>query len=228
MGILGRKPKMSIEEFCQDFYDRFFDAKVNSIDVGAVFFNTAFDQVAEADRSFAKVDRVLFRREMTALRVELFGLAWMHYFKGKKLDKYSLREISFTKKYLESTGRIEIWDIMLFYNKAIGKSGYELCAGEKARRAWNVSLESFKMNLYGKLRTETEFDKDCIARVLNRLGTDVVWERKITLELLTALCAKRSGCAADLDPEAFFRLSVPIYGMYNGAMDAIKSAKVSL
>ncbi len=201
MGLFSRKPSISIEAFCQDFYDRFFDPKIAGVDATLVFFDTAFDHVAEADRLFAKVDRVLFSREMTALRIELFGLAWMHYFKAKKLDKYSLREISFTKKYLESTGKIEIWDIMLFYNKAIAESGNLLATGKRARRAWIASTAHLKMDLYGKLRTETENDKDCIAPVLNRFLTDVVWERKITLEVLTALCAKRSGCAADLDPE---------------------------
>lgn len=225
MGLFSRKRKTSIEDFCQDFYDSFFYGPIKGIDAVSVLFDTAFGQVAAVDRAFATVDRDLFRQEMTSLRIELFGLALMHYFKGKKLE-YCLREISFTKKYLESVGKTEIWDIMVFYNKTIARSGHEIATGERERRAWTVSLNEFKLDLCEKFRKETEFDPECIARVMNRFGTDVAWEKKITLELLTALCASRSACISRLDPEALFRLSLPIYGMYNGAMDGIKSVGV--
>ena len=228
MGILGRKPKMSIEEFCQDFYDRFFHANVNVIDVTSAFLDTAFETVAKGDDRFAKVDHGSFRREMTALRVELFGLAWTHYFKAKKKFECCLKECSFTKKYLQSIGQNEIWDIMTFYNKAVARSVVEIASGERGRRARAAAFSSLRMELYGKLRTETDFDKECIALVLNRLKTDVAWRRRTTLKFLATEFAKRLECPRDLNEQAFLNLGIVMVGMYNGAKDAIKSTKVFL
>jgi len=239
MGILGRKPKMSIEEFCQDFYDRFFytglfgedlrvTPKISNIDAGSLILDTALEYIAKGDDRFAKVDRRSFRQEMTALRVELFGLALMHYFKAKKKFEYCLRECSFTKKYLQSIGQNEILDIMVFYNKAVARSVVEIAYGKRGRRARAAAFSSLRMDLYGKLRTETDFDKECIAFVLNRLKTEAAWRRRTTLKLLATQFAKRLECPLDLNEQAFLNLGTVMVGMYNGAMDAIKSTKVFL
>jgi len=239
MGILGRKPKMTLEEFCQDFYDLFFytglfgedlrvTPKISNIDAGSLILDTAFEYIAKADDRFAKVDRSTFRREMTALRVELFGLAWMHNFKAKKNFEYCLRECSFTKKYLQSIGRNEIWDIMVFYNKAAARSAFEICSGKRARRAQRASFSWLRMELYGDLRAKTDFDQDCIALVLNRFGTDIAWKRKITLKLLVAEFVSRLECPRELNDQAFLNLGIVMVGMYNGARDAITSTKIVL
>lgn len=239
VGLFSRKSLISIEEFCQDFYDRFFE-KSQNIDTFQGFCDVAFDHVAEADCSFATVDHVLFRQEMTSLRMELFGLAWMHYFKAKhKQLEYCLREVSFTKKYLESTGQIEIWDIMQFYNLCIADSGIEYAPPEGERlegrlrraqyRAQVTFVNSMRSSLYDDLRKKTEYTPNCIARVLNRYLTDVAWKREVTPQLLASLFATRLGYAANLAlEEVFFRLSIIIYGMYKGAIHDLKSVKVTL
>jgi hypothetical protein len=162
--------------------------------------------------------------------MELFGLAWMHYFKAKHEQlEYCLRETSFTKKYLESTGRTEIWDIMQFYNiDCIGESAFEAFTEERTHRAHIVFVNSTKMSLYEDLREKTDYTPKCMGRVLNRYLTDVAWERKVTLSLLVTLCAKRLEWDGNLDSEVSLKLGMIIYGMYDGAMYAIKSVKVSL
>lgn len=173
MGLFSRKPLISIEDFCQDFYDHFFNFKVKGIDMSGDFFDVAFDTVAKTDPSFATVNRVLFRREMTAIRMELFGLAWMHYFKAKHEQlEYCLRETSFTKKYLESTGRTEIWDIMQFYNGCIGESAFEAFTEERIRRAQIVFVNNRRMHLYrgfaGKNRFHPKMYVSCFEPLSHR------------------------------------------------------------
>ena len=76
MGLFDNKPKVGVEEFCREFYDtQIFPPIVVGEDVGAVYWETAFKSAVEADSSFEAVDLVAFKREMTALRLELFGLA---------------------------------------------------------------------------------------------------------------------------------------------------------
>lgn len=85
MGLLSRKPAVKVEEFCEGFYDsQIFHAIIAGADVSAGFWEFVLNSVREADPSFATDDLAAFRREMTALRVELFGLAWVHQVKREE------------------------------------------------------------------------------------------------------------------------------------------------
>ena len=223
MGLLSRKSKIGIEEFCRQFYDsQIFHPIIAGEDVGSGFWETAFNFVAEADQSFAAIDPAVFQREMIALRIELFGLAWMHHLKQ---DKYILPEIVFTKSYLEQNGQLDIWDAMCAYNQAIARSSVEVIAGERMRRAWIVGMNKFKIDSFGEW-VEAGVEPECATHLGNRLGTDVAWSKGITLKMLTARLADRLGCDINLNSEALFRLGSVIFGLYNGAKEAIKSVNL--
>src|SRR3989304_4969716 len=131
MGLLGRKPKIGIEEFCQQFYDsQVFHATIDGEDIASGFWEIVCESVAEVDSSFAGIALAAFEREMTALRIELFGLAWMHHL---QLDDYLVAEIVFTKSYLERNGQLEIWAIMSDSNRVIARA-MELPSREPVRR----------------------------------------------------------------------------------------------
>ncbi len=74
--------------------------------------------MAEADQSFSLIDRRTLDTEMTALRMELFDLAWTHRFK----DESALAESFFIRHYLDENGTIDTWDITGEYNQAIARS----------------------------------------------------------------------------------------------------------
>lgn len=119
MGLLRRKPKVSIEEFCQQFYDSpIFNPVISGEDVYSDFWEGVFNSIVEDDRSFVTIDQTLFRREIITLRIELFGLAWMHHI---QLEEYLMPEILFTKHYLQENEKLEIWDSMADYNQAIAQ-----------------------------------------------------------------------------------------------------------
>lgn len=227
-GLLKSKPEIGSEEFCRDFYDsNIFHAVIGGQDEYSSFLEFSFNHVVEADPSFATVDRDLFRREVTALHMELFGLAWMH---RLKQERFLLFETTFTKRYLEEQDHFDIWENMLAYNIAISKSVSEilrLTTGEQKFKLKAVLRNKSMMDFFAK-SVEAGADESCAARICNRMSTAEAWDSKITLKHITARCADRLKCNENLDPEALFRLSVIFYGFYNGAMEAIKSVKLKL
>ena len=222
--LLKGKPKIGIEDFCRQFYDsHIFHAIVAGDDTNSGLCEVSFNTVVEADPSFAVVDRDLFRQEITALHMELFGLAWSHRFRR---HKYLLCEIAFTKSYLEENGHYDIWETMPTYNTAIARS--EIISQntwERMRVTRAIFVNKFRFELFGKW-VETGVDPECANRVLNRMFIDAACIKKRTLKHLTAWCVKRLGCDTNLNPEALFALSVVLWGQYNGAKEAIKSMKI--
>jgi hypothetical protein len=220
VGLLKRGPKIGIEEFCQQFYDsKVFDAVSTDKDFGSVLVDNVFELVAEADQSFAGVDKDMLRREMTALRIELFGLAFMHHVKK---DKHLLAQAIFTKSYLGQNGQLEIWSMMLEYNQAIAASSTEIVTGLRMKRGWTAGMNYLRLQLFEEW-TKAGFDPECVARVSNRVGTEVAWEKGITIERLTGRLLERLGYAKLLESEALIRLETTILGLYESARKSIQS-----
>jgi hypothetical protein len=69
---------------------------------------------------------------------------------------------------------------------------------------------------------------DCVARVANRIGADIRRNDCILIKLLSAKLAERLNCEPNLSVEAFFRLGAAIFGLYEGAKEAIKSVNLQL
>jgi hypothetical protein len=243
------KPQSSVEEICRGFYDRdIFNATVRDIDVWSEYLDTVFKHAAEADPSFARVDRSQFQREMTALRVELFGLAWADRFKG---DEEVLAQFEFAKRYLEQIGRSDIWPIMRDYSAWIS-----LCAGSDAKMNPRRKAEVARMNALRAKRGHALVDsfmaKDeakrghalidaiwgeeerivsdlskpeneqvqCISLVCDLIGADVSRFDSITFTLLVQRLSIRLGF--DKPTKALGVLSVAIFGFYGGAVAYLK------
>ena len=234
MGLLSRKPKVSIEEFCRQFYDTdvFNPTVLAGVDVGEAFWETAFNSVVEAAKSFEAVDRAKFRHEMTALRMELFGLAWMHKFKRGEL---TIPQSVFTRHYLEKNGKIEIWDMMVEYNQATADSVTLTATGERMKDWQVVKYNKTKLDILIKKwlpRLEAQGREinqelvDCAAAVANRIGADIRKNDCILVKRLTVRLADRLGCDISLNSEALFRLGVVIFGLYEGATEAIKGVNL--
>jgi hypothetical protein len=200
----------------------------------AGFLGIAFKSVVEVDQSFAVIDPTVFKWEMTALRIELFGLALMHHL---QLEEHCLREIVFTNSYLGQNGQLEIWDIMYEYNKTIARA-MELPSREPVRRyftplASEEAIQKGRLGFMHDLRVDLS-DKwakagvvpECSARVANRVSTRDTWSNRSGIEMLTDSLVQRLGC--QLNTEALFRLRAVIFGLYNGAKEAIESVNLQV
>ena len=245
MGLFKSKPKIGIEEFCREFYDsQIFHPVIAGEDVGAIFWETAFDSVVEADQSFAGVKSDAFVCEMTALRLELFALAWMHKFKR---DKYTIPQSIFTQHYLEENGKLGIWDAMERYNLAVAQTatmtadGQQMIGDTGSERYTITEVNNSRLELLEKWvdanvknpSKPTKKEKiliTCVARLGNRIGADLMKNNEIGNRRITALLLYRVGWKEDedLSEEALFRLEAIVFGLYEGAMEAIKSMNLQV
>ena len=233
---MARKPKISVEECCKEFYDKhIFHAIVAGIDGWDVMLRSDLEFVTEADTSFSAIDPVLFRQEMTAVRMEVFALAFARKVKREDL---TLVQSFFTRRYLEENGKLDIWDIMLEYNRAISDSA-TLTATLERMEDWRVEKsnlakwEFFKKwwdtNIGGPIddpSASTEEQKmlaKCVARVANRIGADMRRADCAAAKRLAARLAERLECDINLSYEALFRLAATIFGFYRGAEEYLKS-----
>lgn len=145
------KPKLTIEECCRQFYDKnIFHSILADQDLWSGLLDTWIKAIGDVDPSFLSIDREVFYREMTALRLEMFGLAWGHKFKQEKFtipsvyftspqkaisekfphdiifpalfEEFTIPQSIFTMRYLEENGKLELWDIMGEYNKVVAQS----------------------------------------------------------------------------------------------------------
>jgi len=238
MGLSSRKPKLSIEECCRQFYDStIFHAIILGIDGWSIVLDTYFKSIAEVDQSFLSVDPTLFRNEMTSLRMELFAFA-LGCSKKFKTDKFTIPASFFTRSYLEENGRLEIWDIMGSYNQAIAMSATMNATGKTTPGGIGRAQVTFinltranacenwmKANVVNMdAMTQEEEDKlTCAVRVINRIGADTKREDDVVVKRLAVRLAARLECDKSLSTEALFRLATAIFGFYKGAEEYLKS-----
>ena len=234
MGLFKRKPKVTVEEFCQQFYDTdIFSANIGGVDAWKMFCETAFDLVVEADPSFAAIDRSKFQEELTAIRMELFALAWMHRFKR---EEFTLPQSLSARRYLEEKGGLPVWDIMGEYNQAVAQSVTMTETGQQVGNAQIEHANQLRFGMFSRwanavgdsLTTEQkDYVAGCVARVANRIGADIRRDDCIVVRWLASRLADRLGCEVSLKSEALFRLAAVIYGLYQGAREAISEANLA-
>jgi hypothetical protein len=235
---------MTVAEFCRVFYESYiFPPVTDGLDVRHAFWDKVFDSVVTADQSFSGIDRSVFRREMTALQLELFGLVWMHHFRLEQYwgaeEKYILAEIAFTKNYMEENGQIEIWNTMSAYNETIASAMLHPRAKAVDRAfeplislATSLSLvvtqretdESIRAQ--GKEQWGKSVGSDCANRVVNRTSTRDDWGGRPIPIMLTMTLAERLGWKTDLKAVGFACLEGFLNRLYNDSKAAIEAVKL--
>lgn len=228
MGLFSRKPKVSIEDFSRDFYDgRIFHLAFPNRDVASLSVE-AYNQVVEADHSFSAVDQAAFQHELTALWIELFGLACQHHLKR---HDYALRQVIFTQSYLEQEGRVDIWGTMLDYNEAISVSTQDILERGGVLQAGTrhlTALRWLKGAEWSTAMMQSGANPQCVSRVMNRLASQDAWRRGYTLWRLKMKLAVRLQWDTSLKSEGLLLLGVALLSQYNSAKAAIKSVNLQV
>lgn len=247
MGLFNKKQKVGVEEFCRQFYDSvIFHPIIAGQDFNEVWYDNVFHSIVEADKSFAVIDKSVFLREMMALRLELFGLAWLYKFPD---NRFTIPQSIFTRQYLESNGKLELWDSMVEYNKVIAQSAFPTSTGiqmrsrlgkqmqEGVERGKTTFVNTFRWGVFekwadaniGDPSAPTEEEKilgSCVICVVSRMLADIRKNDCMLVKLLVVRLAERVGYDASLNSEAFLRLGAVIFGLYEGAEKAIKDIKL--
>lgn len=221
------KKKVSIEDFCRDFYDnQILNPKIGDMEVGSAFSDVVIKEVVEVDPTFNKVDKQKLANELIIIRFELFALAWAHKFiSGENVVVQS----AFTKKYLNEKGMDDIWSGMEPYNNMIDSVTLNwLTSQGKMNLSFNYNmredLTAKNIEVAKKLGIEND---DTIARVNHRLWSENAWKQKLMLgPLVFTFCEQLGIDANSLAEEAQFRLAVVIRGLYEGAQYSWKDVKI--
>jgi hypothetical protein len=228
MGIFNKTPKVSIEDYCQQFYDNYIFNQTGDgfSDFLGEIEDRALRLVLEVDQSFSSVNQGLFYNEMLALVLELFGIAWFQKFIK---DKLTIPQSVFTKLYLTGKEKLDIWDIMGAYNHVIAYSSGLNSSGEqmdgRVARGKNTYFNALKMETF-KEWVQKDIDPDCIARVTNRFGADIKRGDSISTRLLAVSLAKRLQCNASPNDLGLSMLSGNIHGLYVGVTGWIKNVRL--
>lgn len=238
------KPMMTVDEFCRVFYETYiFVAATDGHDVRLRFWDKVFDSVVKADQSFSGIDRTVFRREMTALQLELFGLAWMHHFRLEQYwgaeEKYTLAEIAFTKNYMEENGHIEIWNTMSAYNETIAAAmlhprteavdrDFEPLISLASSLSLVVTHRKFEESIKAQMKEEwgKSVGSDCATRLVNRVSTRDDWGGCPILIMLTMTLVERLGWKTDFKSVGFAGLEAFLNRLYNDSKAAIEGVKL--
>jgi len=170
------KKKVSVEDFCRDFYDnQILNPKIGDMEVGSAFSDVVIKEVVEVDQTFNKVDKQKLANELIVIRFELFALAWTHKFiSGENVVAQS----AFTKKYLHEKGKDDIWSGMEPYNNMIDSvTLHWLTSQGKINLSFNYNmredLTAKNIEVAEKLGIEND---DSIARVNHRLWSENAWK----------------------------------------------------
>jgi hypothetical protein len=232
MGLFHGRQKVDIEEFCGEFYDsQMSQAEIGGVDVAAVFLDTLREQLVKADPSMKYVDHHVFQRELTALRFELFALAWMHRFKK---DQFTVPQSVFTERYLRDHEMSETWDIMGEYNVALAElttlsSQFQPLPEIELAQADQTKATVFKYWATNNVRdpgrpTEEESRfMSCVARAANRIGADLRRRESVGAKRIAARLAGRLECSTDLNDDALQALVYIPLMLYDGTQEALRS-----
>jgi hypothetical protein len=230
---MKRKPNISVEECCKEFYDKnIFHAIIAGIDGWSMLLGTRLKFVTEADTSFSSIDPDLFRQEMTAVRMEVFALAF-----ARKVKREDLMQVQsfFTWCYLEENGKLDIWDIMGEYNKIIALSAVTDTDGHQMsnKHVMKINMlraEAMKKWVKTNVNNPDSWTDDenkqaiCGGRVIMRLGADIKREDFVAPKMLACKLADRLGRPFEhVKDEAIVRLWFIIRGFYEGAEEYLKS-----
>lgn len=218
MGIFSRKQKVRLDEFCRDFFDRNIFEPI--LDFGRSYEKTVIDLVSEVDSTFVAVDCDKFHIEMVLIRLEVFGLAWLHQFH----DEHSAAQSAYTKTYLEEKGRADIWDALLPYNQAISYSAkLDYTTETKGGRFYLTALNKARFDFFQKWNCKG-FDDDAVGRAANRIAPREAWDKGRTAGYIMYTLCDHLDCKLNKDGE--FRLMATIRGLYDGACEAMKQVKI--
>ena len=222
MSFFSKKQKVRLDEFCRDFYDKnFLEPVVAGIDMSDTYNELILKNLKEVDDTSNVINPSNFKNQILTLRFELFSLAWFHKFG----DKLAIANSIFTKEYFLDKGKEDLWEKAEPYNQAIATSATHGCTSATASgRARLIIVNKGRMDLFKKYHND-KIDGKCIARALNRYGTDGHWKYlSITLGYVVIEFCKILNC--ELNDEARFQLIAVFKGFYDGVNQNIENIKI--
>jgi len=217
MGLFTKKPKVSVQAWCEDFYgNHVFAAPIGGVDPWQVICESVRKQVAQSDPTFLNVDTKDLSDELLALRLEVIGVVWSIRFKLELLPKQS----ECTRLYLLNHNQERVWRMMEPYNQAVAKAVIE---GPDVTEFLISYVNSKRSQAFEKWAPTVSDPKDA-ARAANRLGSGVPWESHQTHSYLANVLTTQLHC--EVNGEARLKLLAYIDGFFRGASEALGETRI--
>jgi len=235
VSLLTGKPEVEVEDLCLYYYMRnvFHDPAASSESGYDLYLKAILQGLARYDESFAATDMDVFKRELEAIKMEVFSLALTH-----RTQEHSLllRQMAYTKELFTNPFYSEIvsdglWEAMYAYNTAIGSVAETSAPGnERVRRARVVMVNTWKCELLTQWLSKG-IDAECAFRVLNRLfaekkWTEEAWPELMTPRFLAAQYARRLGSDGRVNCKALDYLACSVWIEYRDASSTIKEFRL--
>lgn len=232
-------------------YADYYQHEVFSIEADLMF--EVYAELLKADMPARTIGRVqgfvdILDRELTALNIELFGLAWVDYnytlFEegnqgSNQLDVALCTEVIFTKWYLEKANLPGTWDAAGLYNRAMVEAAVAQSASvdfstfrsspfhdgwlnPSAEKEIKLLLSSFRGHFDKLLDASAGNDTECSLRLSNRVGSIMAWRDGVMVsQKLSLAFAERLGLAPSLENTVLFQRLV--VGLYKNAKNYINA-----
>ncbi len=216
------KTKKDAVEFSRNFYESYlFGLKIGGLDPAAVYAETVHRTISKDDAMFSAVQLPKLKDELLGLQLEMIGTAWTY----KSKEPAAMANSDFTKKYLADKGRSDLWEIMGEYNQRVAaSSSLGIDPDSRLGRGQRVFLNSMRTGIFDTWHAKGIYDNQVIARVVNRLGSDIAWNKGLTPGMVGIRAMLRLDIeGTDLIGE---RLAAVAFGFYQGAKEALDDVKL--
>ncbi len=225
-----------IVQHCGKFYDEiiFDGVQVGQVLVGpAEFLDVIKKQLINKNPQMEGIPQNSFHHELTALRLELYGLAWQRRFKR---DEQAIQQSVFTVRYLEDRNALSVWETMGEYNQVIAQSTVLDANGRADERA-KPRMNSLRMEFFDKWADRLIGDPsnltagakqlgESLARAANRLDADLYEKNELLLRGLFTKVSRRLNVEETIGQEAATALYYSIHMLSESAEQDIKSLRL--
>ncbi|MCY4625812.1 MAG: hypothetical protein OXC99_12555 [Chloroflexi bacterium] len=225
-----------IAQHCGRFYD---EIVFDGVEIGqivakpTVLLDVIKKQLIDKNPQMESIPQESLHHELTALRLELYGLAWQKRFKK---DEQVIQQSAFTVQYLKARHKLSVWETMGEYNRTISQSTGLDANGrtdERAKAMGNVRRMEFFEKWAPKLISDpsnlTDDEKllgQCIARSANRLNADLYEKNELLLRGLFTKTSRRLNIEDNIGQEAATALYYSINMLSESAEQNVKSLRL--
>lgn len=230
MSFFSRKQEIKLEDFCRDFYENItFYPRADKIANMEAYAEIIKGMAIQLDSKFAYIDIQKLKDELTALRFELFALAFTHKFVS---NITIIAQSIFTKHYLQEKGRNDIWDGTDSYNRTInGATLNWLTSLGKVNLPYNYRMMNSLCEENAKIIKEMgvsadEMD-DILKKVNNRTWSENSWRYKFILSYLQLDLYKNLNINPEtLNDEVLAHIATTTKCFYDEAKESLDKIKI--
>lgn len=222
MGLFNKKPRLTIIEFCENFFDKyFFPQPICGSNPWNDFSDQVREQIISLYPDLKRVTQSKFAEELLALRLEVFSIVWMIHMK----EKLALKQSACTCHYLEKHRREKYWALMEPYNRATARSVIGGSDPDTAKGRYHITfINGMRKDLFDKWITDGH-DPRGAAQVANRIGCKEAWSSlKVHIYLSFAFTDQIACDISDEAREAFLSI---IQGFHDGVWSELSQVKIT-